>query len=197
MLVPFGSNENALRLEGDRCGSRRGAVQRFERSRLPDSVLSPEQQVGLTADRVAQVLELEPVRVAGLELDPLDATVPAELDDRMVAVPGIVQEERALAADRLELVALHERSAAVEGGDDVAGEAKRPGEDPVGPRRAVPRLAPDPLRLAPEQPRARDVVTTDVHQRAALHVGAEANVLAVVEPVREGRADQPELADRV
>ena len=131
-----------------------------------------------------------------LELDPLDVSSPAQLDHRVHAVPGVVEEERALASDRLELVALRERGGAIEGGEHVAGKPQRAVEDPVRSRRPVPRLAPDPLRLAPEEPRARDVVTADVHQGAALDVGAEADVLLVVEAVREGRPDQPDLADR-
>ena len=39
-----------------------------------------------------------------LELDQLDLVVAAELDRRRVAVPRVVEEQRALAADRLELV---------------------------------------------------------------------------------------------
>src|SRR5262245_43666365 len=112
-------------------------MQRLERPRLPESVFPSEPQGGLAANRVAQVLELQTVRVDGLELDSLDAVVPAELNDGVDAVPGIVEEERAFAADRLEFVALGERGGAVEGGEHVPGKAQRSVEHPVRARRAV------------------------------------------------------------
>src|SRR5579864_9064114 len=92
-------------------------VQRLKRPGLAHRVLSAEQRLCLAADRVAEVLKLDPVRVDALELDALDAAVPPQLDHRVDAVPGIVEEERALAADRLELVAVRQRRAAVEGGE--------------------------------------------------------------------------------
>ena len=65
-------------------------------------------------DRVAQVLELEAVGVERVELDALDPAVSAELDHRLAAVPWVVEEERSLGPDRLELVALRKGGAAVE-----------------------------------------------------------------------------------
>src|SRR3954465_3778475 len=119
-------NENGREpLQRDRRAGRRRPVQRLERTRLSERVLSPEEQLGLAADRVAQVLELQPVRVHVLELDLLDLSSPAQLDHRVQAVPGIVEEERALASDRLELVALRERGGAIEGGEHVAGKPQR------------------------------------------------------------------------
>src|SRR5262249_8982386 len=167
------------RLQRDGRTARGGLVQRPESARLADCVLAAEQQLALTADRGADVLELQPVGVRVLELDPLDAVVMPHLDDGLVAVPRVVEEERALAPNRLELVAVHEGGAAVERRDHVAGEPQRPGEDPIGARRPEPRLAPDALRLAAEQPRAGDVVTADVHQRAALEFGAQPDVAFV------------------
>src|SRR5213592_2175713 len=106
MLVRSGKVENRLGpLRRDRRAGRRRPVQRLERTSLTQRVLASEQQLGLAADRVAEVLELQPVRIDGLELDPLAAVVPAKLDDRVHAVPRVVEEERALAADHLELVA--------------------------------------------------------------------------------------------
>src|SRR5437764_4291069 len=113
----------------------------------------------------------------------------------MDAVPGIVEEQRALATDGLQLVARRERRATVEGGEDIAGESQRPREDPIGAGGPEPGVAPDALRFAPEQPRPRDVVTADVHQGSALHVGAKPDVRLVVERVRERGADEPKLAD--
>src|SRR5207248_5505163 len=93
--------------------ARRRVVQRLERARLSERIVTAEEQLALAADRVAEVLELEPVRVLWLDLDPLDTALAAELDHRHGAVPRIVEEERAFAADRLELVALDHRGAAV------------------------------------------------------------------------------------
>ena len=64
---------------------------------------------------------------------------------------------------------------------------------PVSPKNACPKtLSGSP----PRQPRAADAVAADVHQRAALDVRAQPDVVRVVERVAERRADEPELADR-
>ena len=52
------------------------------------------------------------------------------------------------------------------------------------------------LGFAAEQARAADVVTTHVHQRAAVDVGAQADVRLVVEAVGECRPDQAQLSDQ-
>src|SRR3954453_2225831 len=76
---------------------RRGRlVQRLDHSRLRDRILAAEQKLALAADRVAEVLELQAVRVHRLELDPLNSVFAPHLDHRLVAVPRIVEEERAL-----------------------------------------------------------------------------------------------------
>src|SRR5262249_60883119 len=81
-------------------------VQRLEGARLCDGVHAPEQQLGFAVDRVTDVLELEPIRAHGLELDPLHLAPAPHLAHRHFAVPGVVEEERPLAADHLALVAL-------------------------------------------------------------------------------------------
>src|SRR5581483_6936240 len=73
--------------ERDRRVARRRAEQPVDHARLRDGVLAAEQQLPFTADRVAQVLELEPVGVDRLQLDALDAVVAADLDHRLVAMP--------------------------------------------------------------------------------------------------------------
>ena len=119
-----------------------------------------------------------------------------ELDHGLGAVPRIVEEERPLGADRLELVALGQRRAAVEERVDVAREAHRAAEDPVRPARADVGLAVHRLGLAGEQARAAHAVAAHVHQAAALDVGAQADVVRVVERVAERGADDAQLADR-
>src|SRR5205807_5653827 len=56
----------------------------------------------------------------------------SKFDPRHVTVPRIVDEERALGPDRLQLVALDHRRTAIERRDHVAREAHRRGEHPVG-----------------------------------------------------------------
>ncbi len=118
----------------------------------PSASSRPSRSGAAAGDRVCEVLELEPVRVDRLELDALGAVVAPELDHRLLAVPGVVQEQRPLGADRLELVALGEARSAVEERDDVAGEAHRTREDPVGAARADVRVAVHALGLACEEP---------------------------------------------
>ena len=55
----------------------------------------------------------------------LDAVVPTELDDGLVAMPRVVEEERPLAPDRLELVAFRQARAAVEEREHVSGKPHR------------------------------------------------------------------------
>ena len=69
----------------------------------PDSA---QERIGLPANRVAEVLGLEPIRVDVLELDPFDSIAAPQLDHRLEAMPRIVDEERAFGPDRFELVTL-------------------------------------------------------------------------------------------
>src|SRR5581483_8644057 len=69
-------------------------------------------------------------------------------------------------------------------------------EGPVRSGRADERAPVDVLRLAREEPRAAHAVAADVHQRPALDVRTEPDVVLVVERVAERRADEAELADR-
>ena len=100
-------------------------MERLERSRLSDCVVAAEEKRRFSSDRVGQVFELEPVRVDE-ELDSFDLSVATQLDHRRSAVPGIVEEERSLAADRLELVTLGEAGTAVELGEDVMETSSHP-----------------------------------------------------------------------
>src|SRR5436190_4231590 len=141
----------------------RRSMQRFKDPGLPERVVAAQKQLAVAADRVTEVLELEPVGVDRIDRDPVHASLAAELDARHGAMPGVVDEQGAFAADHLELVALGQRGAAVEHRDQVAGEAEDAGEDPVGARRPEPGLAVHPLRLAAEEPRSADGVAADIH----------------------------------
>ncbi len=120
----------------------------------------------------------------------------AQLDQRLDAVPGVVEEQRALGADRLELVARRQVEAAVERGQHVAREAQHGGEAAVHAARGEHVLARDPLGLAGQQSRAADAVAAHVHQRPAVELGVPAHVRLPREQERERRADEPQLADR-
>src|SRR5437868_688009 len=95
-----------------RCAAHRRIMQRPEHPGLPERVVTAEEELALAADRVADVLEFEPVGVHRIEIDPLNASLAPELDARRDAVPRVVEEDRALAADRFQLVALRHRGAA-------------------------------------------------------------------------------------
>src|SRR5258708_5878476 len=127
-------------------------MQGFQGPRLPDRIGPSEEQLAVATDRVTEVLELELVGVDLLELDPFDPAVATDLDPRDQAMPWVVDEERGVAADRLELVTLRHRGAAVERRDDAARETERAGEHPVGPRRPEPPLAVHSLGPAPNDP---------------------------------------------
>jgi len=111
-------------------------------------------------------------------------------------VPRVGEEERALLADGLQLVARGQHEPAVDLRDDVVGEAERAGERDVDAARAERLLAVHALGLARQQARAADAVAADVHQRASVEVGEQADVLRVVEEEAERGPDEPQPADR-
>jgi len=143
-------------------------VERLECPGLRDRVVATEQQLALAPDRVAEVLELEPVGVGQRDLDALDRSITADIDSRGDAVPWIVEKQRALAADHLELVADGHRGSAVEEADDVARKAEHAREDPIRTGRSEPRVAVHLFGLAAEETRPADRVAADVHQGAAV-----------------------------
>jgi hypothetical protein len=79
-------------------------MERLDCAHLTDSVLAPQERIRSAPDRVAEVLDLQPIRVGVLDLDPLESAVASQLDHRLDAMPWIVDEERPVTADRLELV---------------------------------------------------------------------------------------------
>ena len=89
-------------------------MQRFEGPSLCDSVVAAEEQLPIATDRVTEIFELELVGVDEIQLDPLDPSPTAELYARHLAVPRIIEEEGALAADGLQLVALRHGGTGVE-----------------------------------------------------------------------------------
>src|SRR5438128_11612339 len=96
-------------LQGDRAPAGGGLVQRLQRTRLRDRILSADQRRLGAANSLAQVLELEPIWIGALDHDSFALFVPAQLDDSLLAVPRIVEEARAVGPNRPELVALGQR----------------------------------------------------------------------------------------
>src|SRR3954447_21457375 len=125
-------------------------MERLDGARLCDSVVAPEQWVCLPTDRVAQVFGLKLIRIDVLELDPFGPVRASQLDHRYEAMPRIVDEERPLASDHLELVTIGQRSAAVELGKNIPRKAQRAGEGPIGAARADELLPVELLGLARE-----------------------------------------------
>src|SRR5947209_1093116 len=90
------------------CALRGRSVQRLDHARVAGGVLAAEKRLGAAADRVAQVLELEAVRIRALDLDSLHLAVAAELDHRAPGVPRVLAYELGQPL-RLPRVPPHER----------------------------------------------------------------------------------------
>ena len=116
-------HERSLGRERDRTALVGRPVERLDRAGLSERVVTAEQRLRATANSSAHVLELQPVRVHRLELDSLGAVIPPHFEHRRPAVPGVVQEDRPLLADRLELVAHGQDEPAVDLGQDIARES--------------------------------------------------------------------------
>src|SRR5437879_11880582 len=106
----------------DRCAADRRIMQRFEGPGLRDSVVAAEEQLAIATDRVTEIFELESVGVDEFDFDPLDLSLTAELYARHLAVPRIIEEERALPADGFQLVGRRQACTAVGEGPHVATE---------------------------------------------------------------------------
>lgn len=148
-------------------------MQCLHRPRLTDGILSAQKKRRLAVDGVAQILELEPVGVDRVELDPLDAVVATQLDHGLIAMPWVIEEERSLGADGLELVAFRQTRPAVEERVDISCEAHRAREHPVRAARADVRLTEDRLGLACEEARTEQLgaVLAAVPERWRLFFG--------------------------
>ena len=110
-------------------------------------------------------------------------------------MPRIVEEQRPLVADNLELIPGGERQPGVEVGQHVVGEAHRRGEGDVDSVATGRLLGTDAPWLSAEQSRAADAVAADVHQRSAVEGRAQAHVPRVAGDEAERRPDHPDAAD--
>src|SRR5919201_1478044 len=112
-----------------------------------------------------------------VELDPLEVAVPAQLDHGDTAAPRIVEEDRALLADHLQLVSLGQSETGVELRDHAVWEGQRASEHEIDPACTGHLLRGDALRLACQKPEAADAVAADVHQRPAVDLWKQPDVV--------------------
>src|SRR3954464_12594891 len=91
--------------EGDGAPALGRGVEGLDGARLSERVGGAEARRRLTAGRGREVRELAGVGGGGLHLDLLDGAVAAHLDDGGAALPRVVEEQGALVAHGLELVA--------------------------------------------------------------------------------------------
>src|SRR5262249_28682191 len=156
-------------LELDRHAAPGRRIESLEHARLSQRVLAAQQRLGLAPDRVAQVLELQAVRIRWSDADFLSASRGSNLDSRRdPPVPWIIEEERTRAADDLELVNLRGVEARGQLGQDAAGKEHRSREANVHTGRVSDRFAEDTGRRADEMTGGVDAVAADVHQCAAV-----------------------------
>src|SRR6185437_16902885 len=81
-----------------------GGVERGDRAGLTECVVAAEQRLLLPADGGLEVGQLERVGVGGAGIDAFDRAVgAAQLDDGVGRVPWVGEQQRAVAADRLEV----------------------------------------------------------------------------------------------
>src|SRR5215208_4657270 len=178
----------------------RSLVERFDRTSLPDGVAAAEQQRRAAANRVADILELEPIGVRRRDLDPLRSRLASKLDAGHMNVKRIVGEQASLLADELELVSERHDEAAVEVHNDIGGETERCDEDDVDAALADDLLRLELHGLAAERPDRVHAVTPDVHQRAAVELRLEPCVASTVhrrELEAERRADDSQPPDGI
>src|SRR5207302_885169 len=155
------------------CALRGRSVQRLDHARVAGGVLAAEKRLGAAADRVAQVLELEAVRVRALDLDSLHLAVAAELDHRAPDVLRVVEE-------------------GAEGGPDEPQPADRALGDELG----------QPLRLRRVPPHERlhqqaACVFGGVEGVLGIGGGSRERLLAQHVLARLERADRPRHVERV
>ena len=107
-------------------------------------------------------------------------------------MPRIVEEQRAILAHHLELVAGCERQSGVKVGHDFVGTQHRSGEHDIDAVAPDHLLGTDPHGLAGDQPGAVHAVAAHVHQRSAVELRAEADVRRLSRCEAERSADQVE-----
>src|SRR2546423_2379288 len=135
-----------------------------EGRRLADGVFAAENQRRLASDGGADVLELEPVGVRGLDADLLGARLgPAQLDAGLLDRERLRNEDAAVRADQLQAHAARIDETAVEYADNLLLERQRSREDDDDAARPGDLVSPAAHRLAADQPERGDPVRPDGH----------------------------------
>ena len=101
--------------------------------------------------------------------------------------PGVADDRQAMAERRVER--------AVDDAEDVVGEAHRRDHAHVDTIAADDLLGADVDGLAGDEPRGRDAVAADVHQRPALQLAREAHVAVALEAEAERGAHDAHAPD--
>src|SRR5947199_6774363 len=100
-----------------------GCVERLDRASLAERVCAAEEGAGLAADRLRHVLGLQAVGVDALDLDLLRLAASAQLDERVAAVPRVLEQQRSGVPGDLEQVAAVEGQPGVEVTQDIVAVA--------------------------------------------------------------------------
>ena len=143
----LGTRGLASRAHLDRHAEVGRAVEGFEHGRLGDRVGTAERRLPAPGDGGRDGVELDPVDVVvgvgeaqgavGVDGDVLDPAVAGQLQVGGAAQPGVGDDQPALGADQLQLVAAGQVEGDVELGQDVAGQAQGGGHAEVDPGVAV------------------------------------------------------------
>src|SRR5262249_60604394 len=114
---------------------------------------------------------------------------------RVAARPRLRHDDLRRRTDRLEPGLVREVERAMELCEHVAGELHDAVETHVDPGVADDLATEDELRLSCDESAAADAVAADIHQRAAVELRPEPDVLAVREREAEPRVQRAKLAD--
>ena len=107
----------------------------------------------------------------------------------------LADEDASRRADRLQPTFGGKVEGAVELREDVVCEREDARETDVDPRRREPLAPEHDLGLPGEEPCDVDAVAAEVHECAAVELGAQPHVVGILERRRERRSQLPELAD--
>ena len=132
----------------------RRPVERLDGARLTERVRAPQPRRATAPDRARQVLELARYGSAASTASASAAPSGGAARSPGPPVPRVVDEQRPVRPDHLELVAARHVEAAVERAEHAAAEAQRAGEAHVDAVAAVDRSAARPRSGSPRSSRS-------------------------------------------